>query len=281
LDAIELAAYAFSAAARVRILNHQNAESLLLLRRARAVAHPGAKAYLHIQALKLSRYERRMLPQFDLNLAVSEIDRQVLLGKAPSARIEVIPNGVDTEYFHVSGGDIRDHSILFVGGLTWFPNLDAVHYLLRDIWPLIRRQLPSATCKLVGRVPPGRALTHLPDGVETTGFVDDVRPFFAGASVFAVPLRVGGGTRLKILDAMASGKAIVSTSIGCEGLGLIPEKEILIGDSPEEFARQVVRVCQDAALRLALGAAGRARVEREYAWGTIGEKLDQLLKSLV
>jgi glycosyltransferase involved in cell wall biosynthesis len=119
----------------------------------------------------------------------------------------------------------------------------------------------------------------LPPGIEATGFVDDVRPHLAAAAALIVPLRVGGGTRLKILDALACGKAVVSTTIGCEGLGLVPEKEILVADSPQEFARQVARVCRDGALRNALGKAGRARVERDYSWTTIGEKYRRLLGS--
>jgi len=278
VDAVELSPYALGLQARLRVLNHHNAESVLLARRARRLSNPVARAYMHLQAKKLARYEARVLPRFDINLAVSGEDRNALLQLAPSARIEVIPNGVDTRYFHPTECAADENALVYVGGLTWFPNRDAVNHLVGDIWPLIREELSGASCKLVGRIPPGESRMHLPAGIEAVGFVDDVRPYLASAAALIVPLRVGGGTRLKILDALACGKAVVSTSIGCEGLGLVPEKEILVADTPREFAKQTARVCRDAALRNALGRAGRARVERDYSWTIIGEKYRRLLE---
>jgi polysaccharide biosynthesis protein PslH len=277
VDAIEIAPYANSVSAKLKILNHQNVESQLLRRR--AGYHPSAagRLYVRLQASKLRQYERTIMPRFDLNLAVSEEDRMEFLKIAPGAPVAVVANGTDVDYFRPSQGPTRPHHLVFVGGMTWFPNWDGVHYFLKDIWPLIRHELADATCELVGRIPADRAFDQLPAGVTAVGYVDDVRPRLDEAAALIVPLRVGGGTRLKILDGLASGKAIVSTSIGCEGLNLLPEKEILIGDTPQLFAQQAIRVCRDPSLRRSLGQAGRTRAEADYAWSRIGAQYSRMI----
>jgi glycosyltransferase involved in cell wall biosynthesis len=242
--------------------------------------NPAAKGYVYLQARKLRHYEDRMVGRFDTNLTVSARDRDLLLERVPAARVDVIPNGVDTEYFQASNGEQAANSLIFVGGLTWFPNYDAITYFNESIWPLIRARLPDATLTLVGRMPSGFDTSRLPAGIDARGFVDDIRPLVANAAAFIVPLRVGGGTRLKILDALAMGKAIVSTSIGCEGIDVTPGENILVGDSPEDFTNQVVRVCQDAPLRNSLGREGRKLVEEKYAWKLIGSRLTELLESV-
>jgi len=279
-DAIEMTPYAEQVPAKVKILNHHNAESLLLNRRAKSLTNPLARWYVQHQSHKLHRYEAEKMPGFDTNLSVSDEDKEVLQRIASDAHVGVVPNGVDTEYFHPSSDEPVPGRVIYMGGLTWYPNYDAVQHLIADIWPHIRKGLPEATCQVIGRIPAGRKLGNLPDGMETTGFVDDVRPYLAQAQALIVPLRVGGGTRLKILDGMASGKAVISSSIGCEGLGLTPEEEILIGDQPEEFARQVIRLCNDSALRKKIEQAGRDRAEHQYAWPIIGESLYQQLERI-
>jgi glycosyltransferase involved in cell wall biosynthesis len=154
-----------------------------------------------------------------------------------------------------------------------------VLYFCAEILPRIRAEEPEATLAVVGRNPP-RQVRRLAHGVLVTGTVPDVRPWMRQAAVFVVPLRVGSGTRLKILEAMATGCAVVSTTLGCEGLEVVPERDILIGDTPEVFAQQVVRCLRDSDLRARLGVQGRALVQQHYRWETIGDDLAVFYREL-
>lgn len=278
-DAIDVSEYLSTIRPSRAVLNHHNVESQLLKRRADAVTNPLARFYLEIQSRKLARYERLQVGAFDINFTVSELDRENLLTDSPEARVEVVANGVDIAYFQPSSKKVRNNNVLFVGGMSWFPNRDAVTYFIREIWDLIKAELPDATLTLVGRRP--EDIEHLTrrEDIEALGFVDDVRHCLRAAAAVIVPLRVGGGTRLKILDALACGKAVVSTLIGCEGLHVTPDVDILIGDTPSEFARQVIRACTDDALREGLGRHGRRLAEERYAWQVVGAHLNDLIIS--
>jgi sugar transferase (PEP-CTERM/EpsH1 system associated) len=277
-DIIDLAQYASIIGGAKKAMNHHNVESLLLLRRAQAVRNPLKKLYLYIQGKKLRKYESEKLSQFDLNLVVSEKDMKELEQFSPEARIEVIPNGTDTEYFYPCDSLIKGNNIIFAGGMSWFPNQDAVLYFLKSIWPLAKREIPDLKLTLIGHHPPRKVVKQShKDEIEVMGFVDDIRPLVAKATAYIVPIRVGGGTRLKILDAFACGKAVISTSIGCEGIDVTPGKNILIGDSPQEFADQIIKVCSDTELMKSLGKEGRKLVEEKYAWKIIGQRLNNLI----
>jgi glycosyltransferase involved in cell wall biosynthesis len=164
--------------------------------------------------------------------------------------------------------------VVFVGGLEWFPNHDALRHFCEDILPRVRAAGHDVPVRWVGRAPePTRRAYRTQHNVELTGYVEDIRPLVRNAACYVVPLRVGGGTRLKILDAWAMGKAVVSTSIGCEGLAAEDGRNILIRDDPDGFAQAVCAVLQDEALQRRLGAEGRRTVERLYEWERIGESL--------
>jgi glycosyltransferase involved in cell wall biosynthesis len=279
-DAVELAQFLPAGHSARTVLNHHNVESLLLQRRSRAMKNPVTRWYVSLQAAKLQRYESSTLHRFDLNLAVSEGDRDDLLRLSPRARVVVIPNGVDLEYFRATETPVRPGELVFMGGMTWFPNRDAVEFFIDEIWPIVKSRLPQVHLSLIGRRPEIiRAMTQDPE-IAILGFVDDIRPQVANAEVVIIPIRVGGGTRLKILDAFACAKAVVSTRVGCEGIDVEHNKNILIGDSPEEFAREVIRVCTDSALREALGRGARLLVEEKYSWTTIGGELARQYESL-
>jgi glycosyltransferase involved in cell wall biosynthesis len=187
----------------------------------------------------------------------------------------VIPNGVDTDYF--GRGDIQPSpgTLVFAGGMNWYPNRDAILYFSREIWPLLKKEFPEISLTVVGAQPP-RELLELAERdpkIVATGFVDDVRPYFANAEVYICPMRDGGGTRLKILDTLSMRTALVSTTIGCEGIKVTPETNVLIADTPVEFVTQVKRVFQDPELRKRLGREGRKLVEEKYSWEVIGNTL--------
>jgi glycosyltransferase involved in cell wall biosynthesis len=252
---------------------HHDAQSVLLRRRADRYRTPWNRWYLSHQAELMRREESWWCPRVALNVAVSETDQDALKTVAPAGRFTVVPNGVDLEYFR-PGDDGGAAKLVFVGGSTWFPNLDAMRYLGDAILPLIREAGGSPHVLWVGRATASeRQEFRRAYGIETTGYVDDVRPQVQQASCYVVPIRVGGGTRIKILDAWAMGKAVVSTSIGCEGLAAVDGDNILIRDDPRGFADAVARVLEDAPLRQALGRAGRSTVERLYSWERIGRRM--------
>lgn len=209
-------------------------------------------------------------------IAVSEIDRALLESELPGARVSVVPNGVDLERFRPGREDGDEHAsgAVFVGKMDYRPNIDAVRWFCAAILPLVRAQLPDFVYTIVGRSPSAavRQLERL-DGVQVTGEVPDTRPYLRRAAAVTVPLRAGSGTRLKVLEALAMGCAVVSTSLGCEGLDTIHDEHVLLADEPESFAHALVELCGDAPRRLRLGGAGRRLIEREYGWGTVSRRL--------
>jgi len=180
------------------------------------------------------------------------------------------------EYF-TPRADPGGHTLLFCGGLDWYPNADAMVYFFEQIWPPLLARLPDLRVVVVGRRPPSW-LTDLAkrDGrIQVTGFVDDVRPYFEQATVYVCPIRIGGGTRLKILDALAMGMPLIGTTFACSGISVGHEREVLLADTPEEFARQVQRALSDENLRARLALSGRAVVCEKYSWSVIGDSLSE------
>lgn len=234
---------------------------------------------------KVPGYERRALQRFDGLLAISEQEAGMLARLAPQARLCQAPNGVDSAYFSPAEVMPQENQpggqILFVGTMSYLPNIDAVQNFSAQILPLIRHNYPQVVFQIAGRDPDPKlkALANEPY-IQVSGFVEDIRPSLAACSVFVVPLRAGAGTRLKILEALAMGKAVVSTTIGAEGLNVQPEENILIADQPAEFARQTVRLLADPELRIRLGQAGRRLVECQYSWRKIATGVGQLYQEL-
>jgi polysaccharide biosynthesis protein PslH len=259
---------------------HHNIESALLERRGRAEKSPWRRAYLLHQARLMEREMRDWCGRCRLNVLVSDADRTELQRIVPEANCTVVPNGVDVDAFRPQVG--RDEGLVFVGGLNWFPNRDALQYFCDAILPRVRTNGEATPVRWLGGGCSEEARSHYRDryAVELTGYVRDVRPYVRDAACYVVPLRVGGGTRLKILDAWAMGKAIVSTSIGCEGLDAEDGRNILIRDDPQSFADAVRAVLHDTTLRHRLGSEGRRTVERHYSWERIGESMLPLYASL-
>jgi sugar transferase (PEP-CTERM/EpsH1 system associated) len=236
-----------------------------------------------------NRREYRLLKQgelercrnADLVVVTSEREQVVLQRLLPESTVAVVPNGVDLEMF--TQDDARQgcpHQIVLTGTMDYYPNTQAALFFAKRCWPTIRREVPDATWQIVGRNPPPEVqrLARLP-GVSVTGWVPDVRPYLASAAVAIAPLLVGGGTRLKILEAFAVQKAVVSTSLGCEGIAVEPGKHLMVEDQPEAFARAVITLLRYPEQRAAYGAAGRTLVEAAYSWERCGDHLLQALES--
>jgi polysaccharide biosynthesis protein PslH len=280
-ETLAMAQYGALAPDLPAILVHQNHESALMARRTAREANPLARLYLGLQAKKLAAYEALICPAQAANVTVSEADRDDFRARIPNARFEVVPNGVDVETF-VPTPDPGGQELVFVGGMSWQPNRDAMRWFLAEVWPTVRRRAPKARLTIVGSHPSPevRRAVEREDGVTATGLVPDIRPYVSRAAVYVCPLRIGGGTRLKILDAWAMGKAVVSTPIGAEGLGAVSGREIELAATAEEFAARILHLLGDPGRRTALGAAGRRRVVEEFAWPRVASPLVRLYDEL-
>ena len=221
----------------------------------------------------LEQFERSVCRRVDSILTCSEEDRNVLNSFAPDTPIEVVSNGVDTQFFTPDSSIAEETgSMIFVGGLNWFPNLEALQWFDIKIFPLILLDYPHAHLHIVGQQGDTISWQHT-DAITCHGFVEDIRPYMAKASVFVVPLRIGGGTRLKILNAMSMGKPVVATTIGAEGLGVVSGENVILADQEQEFASAVITLFGQSEYSKKIAVNGRNFIEEHYQWGKIGQKL--------
>ncbi len=240
---------------------------------------PGA-LYSWIQWKKLQRYEAHCCETFDRTVAVSDADATALRALLPQLPVTVLPNGVDTEAFSPSAlPEGQEPLLIFTGKMDFRPNVDAMLWFTNQILPRVLHQVPEARLNIVGQSP-HKQLRHLTDDprLAITGYVPDVRPYIAAAAIFVVPLRMGGGTRLKVLEAMAMGKAIVSTPLGCEGLDVTPGKHVLLADEPADFADQIIALFNDPARARLLGQQARDLVKSRYAWKHLTPALETVIQ---
>jgi polysaccharide biosynthesis protein PslH len=217
--------------------------------------------YIRKQWRKVERFERAALSWVDAATAVSDLDCARLAKECPGLRMATIPNGVDLDYFRALPQPAQRRHLVFTGSMDWRPNQDAARYFIREILPLLKQARPDLECTFVGRDPPPdiKRLGHVP-GVHITGTVDDVRHYVERATVYIVPLRIGGGSRLKILEALAMGRAVVSTTVGAEGLDVAHERQVLLADDPQSFAAAVLRLLDDPERCRELAVQGRRLV---------------------
>jgi sugar transferase (PEP-CTERM/EpsH1 system associated) len=265
----------------LRVLDEHNVEYRFLERLERQERSRLRRLFYRLEARKLRDDELAACRRADAILTTSDVDRATLAPDVGTTPIRVVPNGVDTTFFTPGPAGNGRPRLVFTGAIDYQPNTDAVLHFCAEIWPRVRRAAPEATLAIVGKDPPPAVLALAGEGVTVTGTVPDVRPWMQSATAFVVPLRTGGGTRLKILEALASGRAVVSTSLGCEGLEVTPGRDILVADEPAAFADAVLRCVGDPALRARLGAAGRALVEERYRWEAIGANLADFYQELL
>lgn len=264
------------------ILFTHNVEAEIWRRHSENATNPVARLLLRQQWGRMRAFERGALARFDLVLAVSDVDRQTFARLYPDALktpAHVVQTGVDTNYFApVTERPPRRSHLVFTGSMDWLPNEDGMQYFVREILPRIRQVEPETTLSIIGRSPTP-AVKRLADvaGVEVTGRVDDVRPHIADGSIYVVPLRIGGGTRLKIFEAMAMGKAVVSTTVGAEGLPVTPGHDIVIADEPVRFAQAVVHLIRDDQLRRRIQTEARRLVVNRYDWSAVAQDFEDAL----
>jgi len=256
-------------AARSVLFTH-NVEAEIFARHLKVAASPIHRVVWRDQLAKMRRFESEALHRFDTVVAVSDRDRDIFRDQY-GIDAAVIPTGVDLDYFRFSAPDPSlgtANDIVFTASMDSFANIDGIQWFMDAVWPLIIARNPAARVTIVGRNPDAKlvraaAQRNLP--WTFTGFVEDVRPYMHDAAVYVIPLRVGGGTRIKAYEAMALGKPVVSTSIGIEGLQLEPERHYLQGDTPEAFAAAVLRLLEDGALRARLASEARRCVEENFS----------------
>jgi len=258
-------------------LFQHNVESALWDRQQKHESNPVKRLAFTLEAIKMRRYERAAVRRFDHVIAVSENDRQIMKTMTDESRISVVPTGVDlSKYQAATATSARKPLVIFLGSMDWEANIDAVEYFCREIWPRVHSRVPGARFRIVGRNPHPRINRLASADIEVTGTVPSVIEHLREAAVVVVPLRVGGGTRLKIFEAMAMGKAVVSTSIGAEGLDVHHERDILLADTAESFADSTIALLRDIELRERIERAA-AELAAQYDWSVIAGRFEQIL----
>jgi glycosyltransferase involved in cell wall biosynthesis len=272
VDSLDLAAHLAACHHLPVICVHHDVTSTQLGRRAGIEHAEWRRAYLRHQARLTEQCERQWCARVALNIAVSQEDAAALTRLAPGARVAIVPNGVDVDEFQPGGSAGRGAA--YIGGLHWFPNADALDFFAADILPHVRAARPDTPVTWIGSATDEQRRHYAARfGIDVSGYVDDVRPLMRDAACHIVPLRAGGGTRLKILNSWAMGRPVVSTTIGCEGLDAVDGRNILIRDDPKDFADAMISVLEDEVLARRLGEAGRATAEQHYSWDVIGRGL--------
>ena len=265
----------------VKVLDAHNVEFENHLRMATHADTVVERLFHRRESFLLKREEREACRRHDAVLVTSRRDGELLQALASGLSTFVIPNGVDTSYFAPSSEPPEPADLVFTGMMAYRPNYDGILYFLDEIFPLIRAVVPAARIHIVGHRPPPKLCKRASDHVVVTGSVADVRPFIARSAAYVVPLRMGGGTRLKILEALAMKKPVVTTSIGCEGLELSHEESVLIADEPIAFARHVVELLRNEPLRQTLGSTGHALVREVYDWSIVHRHLEDAYQQMM
>jgi polysaccharide biosynthesis protein PslH len=261
-----------------RVVVAHNVESVIWRRYYETERRTLRRWYVGRQWRKFERFERRALAEADRTIAVSDVDAERFRKDFGLTQVDVVENGVDTAYFRPEAAGRRPGRLLFLGSLDWRPNLDGVARLLDDVFPAVRAAEPDATLDLVGRNPPAwlRRWAAESPGVALHADVPDVRPFLAECSLMVVPLRIGGGSRLKILEALAAGVPVVSTRVGAEGLCLEPGRDLTVTEDTDDLAAALVAAVRSPARLVRQAASGRERVLARYDWDTLADEMERV-----
>jgi polysaccharide biosynthesis protein PslH len=251
------------------VLFQHNVEAMIWERHATTARGALRRAFMGEQWRRMRRFEAAECRRFDHVVAVSPQDADVFRDDYRAPSVSDVPTGVDADYFQPRG-DVphRPRSLVFTGSMDWLPNEDAIQYFVAEVLPLVRARVPNVTLTVVGRNPsaPVRALADGDASIEVTGSVPDVRPYLESASAFIVPIRIGGGTRLKIFEAMSMGLPVVSTTVGAEGLPVRDGTDVVLADASTDFAAALVTLLEDPARARAMGAVAAAAVRERFAW---------------
>ena len=265
------------------VLFQHNVEAMIWKRHYEVHRNPMKKGFLYGQWRKAFAFEREMCRRFDKVVAVSAEDREIMRADYGIDNLAEVPTGVDTEFFRPDSSVTREpRHLVFTGSLDWLPNDDAMRYFVNEILPLVRQQMPDVKLTVVGRNPYQGLieLSKTDPNIEVTGRVEDVRPYMDRASAYIVPIRVGSGTRLKIYEAMAMELPIVSTTVGAEGLNLVDGRELMIADTPNDFAAGVVKLLSDDEYASALGQRASELVRAKFGWSNAAQRFAEICESV-
>jgi sugar transferase (PEP-CTERM/EpsH1 system associated) len=256
------------------LLFQHNVEAQISRRHVERASNPLARLFWTLQHRRMRRHEGAMCRRFDATIAVSEEDRRLMHEWYGADRVYAIPTGVDTAFFAPREGPVKARQLVFTGSMDWLPNDDAMAWFITDIFPLIRAEEPHTSLVIVGRKPTPRIekLVNASPDIVLTGWVDDIRDYIAESAVYIVPIRIGGGTRIKIYEALAMGKALVSTTVGAEGLPLEDGEHFLRVDEPRAFADAVLSLLRDEQRRARMGEAARRYVDDNFRWEKVAER---------
>ena len=263
------------------VLFQHNVETMIWRRHAQNATDFLRRFYFNLQAQRMFNWEKRMCLTASEVIAVSPQDAALMREMFGATTVSDIPTGVDVEFFRRPDASPRKADLVFLGSMDWMPNIDGMEYFVRDILPLIRKKLPDCTLAIVGRTPTPaiQALAERDPKIQVTGTVADVRPWLWGAKASIVPLRIGGGTRLKIYESMAAGTATVSTTIGAEGLDVKHPDNIRLADDPAEFANQCIQLLENDAERERVASAALQLVTTRFSWDVVVSQFEKLLLS--
>lgn len=262
------------------IVDEHNIEYDLQQRSATSSASPLRRTFLEANWRKLRREEVAVWRTFNGVSVTSPRDLSIVQSHAPQAQCIVSPNGVDLDEFRPPAGAPEPDTIIFFGAHNYFPNADGLRFLFADIWPLVLAERPSAKLRVVGPLPPADIIALRPPNVTFEGYVGDIVAEVGRAAIAIAPLRIGGGTRLKIVEAMALARPVVSTSIGAEGIDIEHDRDLLLADTPSEFADAVLSLLARPAEAAELGLRGRRLVEDAYSWDSSAGRLERLIEEL-
>ncbi|MEK7754597.1 MAG: glycosyltransferase family 4 protein [Acidobacteriota bacterium] len=262
------------------VLFQHNVETLIWERHWQTATDPARRLYFRLQAGKMLAYERQVCRRVARVVAVSEADAELMRARFGVSNVAAVPTGVDVDWFKPPRETARVADLVFGGSMDWLPNIDAVKYMLREIMPLIRRRRPATSMAIVGRNPAPEilALARREPWIQVTGTVPDVRPYLWGSLVSVVPLRIGGGTRLKIYESMAARVPVVATSVGAEGLECRHPDQIRLADTPEAFAEACLELLENAGERERIGAAAQELVASRFSWEQVARCFEQAVQ---
>ena len=266
------------------VIFQHNVEAMIWRRHYEVQKNTVKKAYLKLQWQKTFTYERETCSNFDFVVAVSGEDAETMRSEYGIKNIADVPTGVDTHFFVPSGNVEKEaFNLVFTGSMDWLPNEDAIRWFTGEILPIIKRKIPQVSLTVVGRNP-SQSLIELgkkDPSIVVTGRVSDVRPFMEKASVYVIPIRIGGGTRLKLYEAMAMEIPVVSTSVGAEGLPVKEGDEIILRDAPESFAEAVVKLLQDNDFALKLADQAANTVRENFSWQGVADNFAEICEQAI
>lgn len=283
-DTVGMMSYFFEEMkASVVSLNHHNIESHMLFRRIEKERNYLKKAYYFQEAKRVESLEKKYCKLVTTNLTCSDLDSARLAELVNSDNVKVIPNGVDTQYFYPLEVSNASNKLIFIGTLDWYPNIRAVRFLAYKLWHVIKREVPEISIEVIGANPPADVVkfSQSNPGFEVRGFVDDIRPHMQSAAIYVCPINDGGGTKLKLLDAFSSGKAVIADPIACEGLNITDGKNVLLASTITEYVDKIKYLLANREMIKYIGENARSHVENHFSFDSIGESLSQHFEQLV